>query len=53
MNLQTKQMQSQNQLVGKPTCLNRKSCKIFLVFGCMALILQFHKITIKQEHKIS
>uniref|UniRef100_A0A0A9CWU1 Uncharacterized protein n=1 Tax=Arundo donax TaxID=35708 RepID=A0A0A9CWU1_ARUDO len=31
----------EHKQVDQPTCLRRKSCKIFLVFGCMALILEF------------
>jgi hypothetical protein len=34
------QMKSKKQLIDQPTCLKRRSCKIFFVFGCMALILQ-------------
>jgi hypothetical protein len=26
-----------------PTCLKRRSCKIFRVLGCMALILEFNR----------
>jgi hypothetical protein len=34
--------------INHPTCHNRRSCKIFLVLGCMSLIL--NKINCNQNH---